>query len=846
LIRTLTRTSVSIITLAAAQVAMAQTGGAPATGEQTAAAATDQGIAEIVVTATRQATNLQDTPLSITAVTAETLEERGLSKVSDLSAAVPNATFRRVQGAFGPGVSAFIRGIGQADTSLGSEPSVAYYIDDIYYPLILGSNFDLLDLDHIEVLRGPQGTLFGRNALAGAVNIVSRQPSLTDSSAFVQVTTGSYNRLDLRAGFSVPLADWAALSVSGMSKKRDGYQQQLDFRCEMERRGTPELAGTLPYADAINTNANNFSPDNCRIGRFGGEDVRAVRGTLLLAPADNVKLTLNADYIRDRSENPADQLLSVANPGGANLQRQAGSFGVAYDERFLTGDRFTTYATYCDPTGAGVVIPDSTFHNGRPNRGGACFPKNTRLDNWGVSGRLIVGVTDNIDATAIVGYRKMTEDHAFDIDGSPLVLEQTLLNIGEDYLNAEFRLAGKSSLVDWVVGAFYFKGDGFTHAITYSPQSGFYKIQNITYKPESKAVFANVTVKPFENFNITGGLRRSDDEKLVDFSNVLDTNPVPGPGDTIFVVTPKAKRWDWKIGADYHVTDNVMVFASASTGARLPGYNPRPQQPTQVVTFDGDETQAYELGVKADLFDRRLRVNATGFYTDYKSRYTGVTGAEPNLILSPDGNPVPGSQTVVPNPAGGPGATACRPYDAAADGPPDLGAGIGVTCIPRTYFVNTPGKVKGFEVEVEARPIDGLMINAALGYAHFTSPDLKNPARANDRLAGLPEWNGTLGVQYEIPVPTGSVTPRVDWFYTGNIKTSAVRNTYNQPAYSLFNGRITYHNDEHDFSVVLGATNLFNKRYYYNFFIYQDIGFPNVNGQPGRPREWYLEVNKKF
>src|SRR5262249_21296755 len=147
----------------------------------------------------------------------------------------------------------------------------------------------------------------------------------------------------------------------------------------------------------------------------------------------------------------------------------------------------------------------STFHNGLPNRGGASFSPNTKLTNWGVSGKLVVGLTDKIDVTAIIGYRKLTESHAFDIDGSPLVLEHTLLNIGESYKNAELRVSGKFDFVDFVVGAFYFEGDGFTHAITYSPQSAFYKIQNISYGPESKAVFANATVKPIERLSITLG-----------------------------------------------------------------------------------------------------------------------------------------------------------------------------------------------------------------------------------------------------------------------------------------------------------------------------------------------------
>lgn len=837
-----------ILTSASALVLMAWAPGAQA---QTPAAAPpaeqSSEIQEIVVTATRQATNQQATPIAITAVTSKQLEERGVKSTADLSAVVPNATFRRAPGAFGPGVTAFIRAIGQGDTSLGSEPAVAYYVDDVYYPLLLGSNFDLLDLDHIEVLRGPQGTLFGRNALAGAINIVSKQPSLTDTTGYAQMTVGDYNRRDFRAGFNLPLSDKLALQVGAVSKKREGYQKVLDFRCEMNRLGTPALAGRLPYSSAINTTASNFSPKDCTIGHQGGDDVRAVKGSLLIAPTDRVRLTVSADYTHDQSENPADQLLSVTGPGSANLQAEAGYFGVAYDSRFVTGNPFTTYATYADPVGSGVVIPGSTFHNGMVNRGGAKFSPINDLKNRGVSGRLVVELTDQIDLTTVVGYRNLTEAHAFDVDASPLALEHTQLRIGEHYTNAEMRLAGKSSFVDWVVGGFYFEGKGFTHAVIYSPQSAYYRIQNIAYKPISKAAFANVTLKPMQDLNVTLGGRYSSDSKSVDFSTVLDTNTgtTSHVGDTIFKVRPNAKRFDWKVGADYHISDDVMLYASAATGARLPGYNTRPQQPSQAQAYEGDETLAYELGTKTSLFDRRLRVNATAFYTDYKTRITSVAGAEPNLLT---GAVVAGSQTVIPLPAAGAGGTSCRTYNAATDGPVDLARGVGITCIPRTYFVNTPGKVKGLELEVEGNPLPGLLINAAAGYAKFTSPDLKIATRANNRLANIPEVNLNAGIQYTIPIDAlaGKITPRLDWSYTGSIYPSSARNTFNQPAYSLVNARITYANSEHDLTIAAGATNLFDKLYYQNFFIYQDVGFPNNNGQPGAPRQWFIEVGKKF
>ena len=855
MIKKFTKVAVSTLTLAMAQglmvpgltvsVALAQDAPAPAAGDAQAQAAPQQGggISDIVVTATRQSTNLQSTPIAITAITSEGLAERAITKVSDLSAIVPNATFRKSQGAFGPGVTAFIRGIGQNDTSLGSEPGVAYYIDDVYYPLLLGSNFDLLDLDHIEVLRGPQGTLFGRNALAGAVNIVSKQPSLTDALAYVEVTTGAYNRMDLRAGFSIPLSSTLGLSISGVSKKRQGYQDRLDFRCEMVRRGTPALAGTFPFASGLSIPSNNFAPDDCVIGHQGGEDVRAIRGSLRWEPTSNVSLTISGDYTQDNSENAADTLLAVPAPAavGANVRQAAAVYGVAYDNRFVTGNPFQTYASYSDPIAAGTVLPGNTFYNGfnaGVARGGQAFNPHLNLDNWGVSARLVVGLTDDIDLTTVIGHRDLDETHAFDVDGSPIVVEHTLANIGERYTNVEMRLSGKSDLIDWVVGGFYFHGNGFNHALTYSPQNTALRVQNTTYTPTSKAVFANATVHPFEGFNITLGGRYSDDRKKVDFNNSNDTNI----GNIIFKVTPQDKRVDWKVGADYHITDTTMVYGSVATGARLPGFNARPLQPSQVVSFPGDETLAYELGLKTDLFDHRLRINATAFYTDYKTRITTVSGQE--VAIATNGQPTAGGSILIPLPIGGDGATTCRARTAA-----EVAANTpGFQCIGRNYYVNTPGKSKGVEFEVTANPVEGLTINANLGYVIFSSADLKVATRANDRLLNVPEWSASVGVQYEIPVEglQGSITPRLDWFYTGNIVYSASRNDYNQPAFSVFNSRITYSNSEHDFTVSAGATNLFNKFSYRNFFVYQDIGFPNVNGQPAPPREWFLSFAKKF
>ncbi len=313
----------------------------------------------------------------------------------------------------------------------------------------------------------------------------------------------------------------------------------------------------------------------------------------------------------------------------------------------------------------------------------------------------------------------------------------------------------------------------------------------------------------------------------------------------IFQVTPGDKRVDWKAGADYKLAEDTMVYVSAATGFRLPGFNARPFQPSQITQIPGDDILAYELGIKTDLFDKRLRINATGFYTDYKTRPSAVGGQE--YLAGPNGQPIPvpgGGSITIPLPAGGDGATTCRVLT-----PAEITAGtVGYQCVSRNYYINTPGKVKGVELEISAQPIDNLLIDGSLGYSKFTAADILAPTRVNQRVTGIPEWTANAGVQYEIDAPglNGTITPRLDWFYQGSMVYSAASTMYNQPGYSVFNARISYHFEPYDATIAIGATNVFNKFYWQNFFILQDFGFPQADAQPSRPREWFVSIGKKF
>lgn len=844
--------SISMAAVLTAQGAFAQEG--PATAEKPARNSDD----EIVVTATKVPTTLQDTPIAITAVTSDTLETRGLTNTADLGKIVPNADFHKAEGVYGPAVTVFLRGVGQYDPQLNGEPAVAYYIDDVYYPHLFGSQFDLLDMDHVEVLRGPQGTLFGRNSIAGAINLVSKKPSLTEASASLEATFGSYGRKDYRAAFSVPITDTLAVSATMLSKKRRGYQDMIDFSCQMYKNGTPELAGSFPFQTPETTYAGGNVPDNCVIDHLGGEDTRAIRGAVYWQPTDRFEFNLSADYMDQNDEIPAEYIIDTdyaQTTTRANFVTAADQFSIPgtpfrWDQRFETGDPYKTYDNYCDPFPAGTLIPGNSYYNGSIFKGGKCYGNTVPLKNRGIQGKMVYSLTDEIDLSVIGGYRKLNLSFGAASDGT--VLNDSIIyhSFDESHWNGEVRLTGQQKWIDWVAGFFYYDGDAEHLGQPQGVRAGTQRFQVDSYLPKAWAGYGNAVVHLMDGrLNVTGGVRHSHDEKGVDFNSLTDATPpgqtvfVPAAASTVFDITIKTNRWDWKGGVDFQVNDNMMVYASAGSGYRLPGFNVRPSQPGQEGQTPGEALISYEVGAKSELFDRRLKINAAAFLMDFTERPGTYSGQEAQLTDDLTGN-VPGNSTVIP---GGPTGTGvsdafftCRAYDAAIDGPVNPAAGIGVSCVARSYYYSVAGKVKGVEAEIEAEPIDNFHITGSMGYVSWDAEDIA-------RVVRVPDWTASLGASYEImDVLGGTVTPRIDWFYTGRTAYNENLPDFDQLAYGVVNTRLTYHNEEHDFDIAVGATNLFDKFYYQNKVAFQAFGLPTNLGQPAAPREWYVSVKKRF
>src|SRR5262249_34027135 len=252
---------------------------------------------EVVVTAQYREEKLQDIPIAITAITSQQIEEQGARRLSDILTTAPSVVFRQQSAAFGNSVTSYIRGFGQADFDPAFEPGVGLYVDDVYYPRLTGANFDLMDVERVAVLRGPQGTLEGRTSEGGAIRFVTKKPSGVDD-AYLSATYGVRNLLQMRGATNITLADHLYARIAGTFANQDGYVDVFNYDCAHTTAGaTPSSGGT-----------------KCGQYSLGDVGYRALRAALRYNPSDSLDALFSADYIHDSHNNGAEVLLYGENP----------------------------------------------------------------------------------------------------------------------------------------------------------------------------------------------------------------------------------------------------------------------------------------------------------------------------------------------------------------------------------------------------------------------------------------------------------------------------------------------------------------------------------------------------
>ncbi len=776
------RSTALYLLLAGAFVLAAPTPGQAA--EAADAGASSMGLEEITVTARRREERLQETPIAITAFTANELDRRSLTNLAEVGAFVPNVVMSTAPGGSGGGsnLQIYIRGIGQQDFLFTTDPGVGIYIDGVYLPRSLGGVLDLLDLERIEVLRGPQGTLFGKNTIGGAISVTSTKPS-QETSGHAEATIGSYNRLDARGSFNVAINDRLFAKASVSSKDRDGYGKRLEY-------GTDEL-----------------------IDRAGNENQAAGRLALRWIASETVTVDLSADYTREREESVPTALMEFdvtargQSPVPFLWNLLVGSpYPMSTD--FITDDPFVTYAT---------------------------GPNHSDLDAWGVSMAVDWKISESIGFKSITAYREMDALFGRDGDGSPNAYVHTDQVQDQTQISQEFQLdgVGADDRLKWVVGVFYFDEFGRDHNDV-RLASGLFDALEALPGPLDGSPLANPTapggpgnpinpaldldftinneidIKSYAAFgqasydlttqlSVTVGARYSYEKKDYRLSHVKVNSGVPifigSVGDTWKSFTPMGS-------IDYKWTEDLLTYASVSRGFKSGGFNGRPINEGSVSAYDPEYVTAFEVGVKSDWLNRRLRVNISAFYNDYTDIQLTAVSVD------------------------------------------DLGA--------LQLIASNAGdaEVKGVEAEITAKPAEGLDISGGFGYIDFKLKNLDplvTEVNANTVWPKTPEWTANASIQYAAPVGNvGSLILRGDWSYISKVYQEPTNaESIAQPGYSLFNARITFEHAEGGWEASLFGTNLTDKKYIANG-LQALTSFGTTEAFYGRPREWGASVKKKF
>ncbi|MBU6393558.1 MAG: TonB-dependent receptor [Sphingomonadales bacterium] len=829
------------------------------TAPQTAgdAAAKDVTTQEIVVTAQFRAQKLQDTPLAITAVNSATLEARGQTDISQITNQAPNVVLRNQPQSGGIGLIAFIRGIGQTDFNYALEPGVGIYVDDVYIPTLSSSLLDLMDLERVEVLRGPQGTLAGRNSIGGSIKLFSKKPT-GEGGGYLQATYGAYNRIDVRGIADFKITDTLSARVSGATKNTDGYVKLLDYGLSHPNSNVP---------------ANNAKVDGIERGTLGGRSFAAGRIALRWEATPDIEVNIAGDYTRERNDSGAQVLLfaGARDDKGREVPRPAttpdgipwlvGKDGtsvplsnafVPFTTRFGTAGsttpagydpRFINYANFLDartPTSQAPYKPYSAT-NGQ------------NFDGWGVTGNVTAKLADNLSATWISSFRRYKMSFGFDQDGSPIPVAQLDNVLRHRAWSQELRLNGSfmDKRIEYTVGGFYFDQNGTYNARVDLNYAGIDFIHGPDSTPStSKALFFNGTFHITDAWGITGGVRHTWDKKdytyfrsnpdgTVPFANwtpAVSPAPIcefflgaPTAGPTGIGNTPnclltglynvtgsfKGQRTDWRIETDYRFSPEVFAYASVATGYKAGGVNPRPffgpsagecsalppDKPgpcNQIKSFQPETLTTYEAGIKTDLFDRKLRFNASAFYNKYD-----------NIILTLTRCP----------------AAPCL-----------LPANVG------------KANVWGLEGETTIRPVEGLTIDGSISYINFKYTDIGSSGVPKSNVTPFtPKWNWSFGAQYDYAMKSGSViSARFDGAYQSSMYTEA----FNAPTNLvdgrfLGNARVSYTSPDKGWQLAVEVQNLFNK-YYYNTV--EDVQGPLgvITANPGLPRTWAVSVKRTF
>ena len=678
---------------------------------------------EVVVTATKTGeTDLQETPLAITTFDSEKLTSGGVNHLQDIEMKTPGLQVRR----FGASANPYIRGIGSAFVFSGAGESVGVYLDDVYSSRAKGLKTGLLDLERIEVLRGPQGTIFGRNTVVGAIRVITRNPS-DEFSGFARAEYGTGNRYMIEGGIGGPI-------IEGKLGFRLAYQYH-------------DLEG---YTDNLTTG-----------GFVDGLISQVGRAKLLFTPTDRISVLIT----------------------GSNFDNENSGF-------------YVTFTEHDD-----IIAAGGRPVNGWDNMATNFFGDETRTEKmYSVSADVKIRLPRDLTLRSITAYSEHREHWPFqDIDGTTLRMYETEGDIAIDLVTQEFQINGSGGSLDWVGGFFYLTEDEAHETLykqmTYIPM-GAVLYMDISNEMSGWAAYLSGTYAFSDRLSLSGGIRYTEEERTVALDNRVDFDIGHLYGmDPDILWTPvmtNAANIDhsWsdvspQLSLNYRWSDDIFLYGSVSNGFKAGGIQGTSLSPGKEI-FDSEHVWSYEIGVKTDWYDKRLRVNTAFYYMDYRDFQATIQD-------------------------------------------PETGLGI-VGNAPATT-------IYGAEVEVLAR-ISGLSLGTTLSlnsaeYDDYTGPGIFGGFEdySGNRLNSAPRYTVNAFAGYSFSVKkSGFITFYVDANWRGD--------SYSHPsnvdwlrfdALNLFNGQVSFETTDGKWYVDVFGRNLGDEQYYGTLQAHPLVGIKPVD-----------------
>ena len=656
------------------------------------------GLGEIVVTAQRREENLQDVPIAVNAIGSDSLKNLGISDTKSLVQAVPSLNFTRT----GPSGIFIIRGVSTPNGAAGEEGSTAVYVDDVYMADLSSTINKFNNIERIEVLNGPQGTLFGRNAVGGLIRIITKDPG--DSLEFDgQLGIANYDTFSGQAYLSTPLSEnigWNIAFTGQDQGKGFGYDPTLGKRVRTD-------------------------------------DYWGVRSKLVAEPTDNLKVTLTGDY-------------------------------------FKTDNDYALYVFQVTPARPSTQDSDSGY------------PSGTRIKVWSVGAKadLDIGFAT---LTSITSYRKVTNTSSFDIDGQAAdIFHLNYVNSSKSF-QQELRLASNDTTpLSWQVGAFYLHGVSVNDQTQAGAALGTNRIEiDVKGVTDSISLFGEATYDITPTTHLTGGVRWTQDKRKLprDHSDIVNAMGV--------VLVPRSNPLDsvtydeftFRAALRQDVTDDVSVYASVNRGFKSGQFNLQsPYDPP----VKPETIMAYEIGLKGQLLDNRLRLNLAGFHydiNDYQIRSS------------------PGGISLLANAA--------------------------------------KVKIDGVDANVEAAVTDQFVLNLGASYLdskYDSFPSASTGDATGNRTAIAPKFTFTAAGTYTIPFENGSELRLTGSYLHKSKYYFEPDNLLNQPGYGVANASAEYRVNE-NFAFELWMNNIGNKKY--NI---QEATAVGAYGLAGEPRTYGLNA----